>query len=168
MADDADVLRGLAKTDLILQLHGQLTGLLVPGPRLGQAPGVVFGRAEEIVGQHHRTFVARLLKELERLLVEAGSTVELLAIIGQAALMLEERSPRDTDVEQIMAKNILCLKPEQTVEEGMALMTDKRIRHLPVVNGDQVEGIISIGDLVKAIIAEQQFVIEQLEHYVTG
>jgi len=48
------------------------------------------------------------------------------------------------------------------------LMTDKRIRHLPVVNGDRVEGIISIGDLVKAIITDQQFVIEQLEHYVTS
>ena len=83
-------------------------------------------------------------------------------------VMLEERSPRETTVKQIMVKNILCVKPEQTVEEGMALMTDKRIRHLPVVNGDRVEGIISIGDLVKAIIAEQQFVIDQLEHYVTG
>jgi CBS domain-containing protein len=67
-----------------------------------------------------------------------------------------------------MTKNILCVEPELTVEEGMALMTDKRIRHLPVVDGDRVEGIISIGDLVKAIIADQQFVIEQLEHYVTS
>ena len=83
-------------------------------------------------------------------------------------VMLEGRSPRETDVKQIMTKNILCIEPEQTVEEGMALMTDKRIRHLPVVNGDRVEGIISIGDLVKAIIADQQFVIEQLEHYVTS
>jgi len=83
-------------------------------------------------------------------------------------VMLEGRSPRETDVKQIMTKNILCIEPEQTVEEGMALMTDKRIRHLPVVNGDRVEGIISIGDLVKAIIADQKFVIEQLEYYVTS
>ena len=83
-------------------------------------------------------------------------------------VMLEDRSPRETKAKQIMAKNILCVKPEQTVEEGMALMTDKRIRHLPVVDGERLEGIISIGDLVKAIIAEQQFVIEQLEHYVTS
>ncbi|MGB5472427.1 MAG: CBS domain-containing protein [Gammaproteobacteria bacterium] len=83
-------------------------------------------------------------------------------------VMLEDRSPRETEVKQLMAKNILCVKPEQTVEEGMALMTDKRIRHLPVVKGDRVEGIISIGDLVKAIIADQQFVIKQLEHYVTS
>ena len=83
-------------------------------------------------------------------------------------VMLADRSPHETDANQIMTKNILCVKQDQTVEEGMALMTDKRIRHLPVVNGDRVEGIISIGDLVKAIIAEQQFVIEQLEHYVTS
>jgi len=83
-------------------------------------------------------------------------------------VMLEDRPARETDVKQIMTKNVLCVKPEQTVEEGMALMTDKRIRHLPVVNGDRVEGIISIGDLVKAIITEQKFVIEQLEHYVTS
>jgi len=83
-------------------------------------------------------------------------------------VMLEDISPRETDVKQIMTKNILCIEPEQTVEEGMALMTDKKIRHLPVVIEDRVEGIISIGDLVKAIIADQQYVIEQLEHYVTS
>ena len=104
------------------------------------------------------------------LLVMEGD--RLVGLLGERdcawKVMLEDRSPRETDVKQIMTKNILCVEPEQTVEEGMALMTDKRIRHLPVVNGDRVEGIISIGDLVKAIIADQQFVIEQLEHYVTS
>lgn len=104
------------------------------------------------------------------LLVMEGD--RLVGLVGERdcawKVMLEDRSPRETDVKQIMTKNILCVEPEQTVEEGMALMTDKRIRHLPVVNGDRVEGIISIGDLVKAIIADQQFVIEQLEHYVTS
>jgi len=104
------------------------------------------------------------------LLVMEGD--RLVGLVGERdcawKVILEDRSPRETDVKQIMTKNILCVNPEQTVEEGMALMTDKRIRHLPVVNGDRVEGIISIGDLVKAIIADQQFVIEQLEHYVTS
>jgi CBS domain-containing protein len=104
------------------------------------------------------------------LLVMEGD--RLVGLVGERdcawKVILEDRSPRETDVKQIMTKNILCVEPEQTVEEGMALMTDKRIRHLPVVNGDRVEGIISIGDLVKAIIADQQFVIEQLEHYVTS
>jgi len=104
------------------------------------------------------------------LLVMEGD--RLVGLVGERDcawnVILEDRSPRETDVKQIMTKNILCVEPEQTVEEGMALMTDKRTRHLPVVNGDRVEGIISIGDLVKAIIADQQFVIEQLEHYVTS
>jgi len=104
------------------------------------------------------------------LLVMEGD--RLVGLVGERdcawKVILEDRSPRETDVKQIMTKNILCVNPEQTVEEGMAVITDKRIRHLPVVNGDRVEGIISIGDLVKAIITDQQFVIEQLEHYVTS
>jgi CBS domain-containing protein len=104
------------------------------------------------------------------LLVMEGD--RLVGLVGERdcvwKVMLEDRSPRETEVKQIMTKNILCVVPEQTVEEAMALMTDKRIRHLPVVDGDRVQGIISIGDLVKAIIADQQFVIEQLEHYITS
>lgn len=104
------------------------------------------------------------------LLVMEGD--RLVGLVGERdcawKVIMEDLSPRETDVKKIMAKNILCIQPEQTVEEGMALMTDKKIRHIPVVNGDRVEGIISIGDLVKAIIADQQFVIEQLEHYVTS
>ena len=104
------------------------------------------------------------------LLVMEGD--RLVGLVGERdcawKVILEDRSPRETHVKQIMTKNILCVDLEQTVEGGMALMTDKRIRHLPVVNGDRVEGIVSIGDLVKAIIADQQFVIEQLEHYVTS
>jgi CBS domain-containing protein len=104
------------------------------------------------------------------LLVMEGD--RLVGLVGERdclwKVMLEDRSPRETEVKQLMTKNILCVNPEQTVEEGMALMTDKRIRHLPVLKGDRVEGIISIGDLVKAIITDQQFVIEQLEHYVTS
>ena len=109
-------------------------------------------------------------KGVGALLVMEGD--RLVGLVGERdcawKVMLEDRSPRETAVKQIMMKNILCLNPEQSVEEGMALMTDKRTRHLPVVNGDRVEGIISIGDLVKAIIDDQQFVIEQLEHYVTS
>ncbi len=114
----------------------------------------------------------RLMAErgIGALLVMEGD--RLVGLIGERdcawKVLLEDRPPRETEVKQIMTKNILCVVPEQTVEQGMALMTDKRIRHLPVVNGDRVEGIISIGDLVKAIIADQQFVIEQLEHYINS
>ena len=117
--------------------------------------------------------------EAVRLMAERGvgallvmEDSRLVGLVGERdcawKVLLENRSPRETEVEQIMTTSILCVKPEQTVEEGMALMTDKRFRHLPVVIGDRVEGIVSIGDLVKAIIADQQFVIEQLEHYITS
>ena len=74
----------------------------------------------------------------------------------------------DTPVEQVMSTPVLCVRPDQTIHECMALMTDKRVRHLPVVTDSKVIGIVSIGDLVKAVISEQQFIIEQLEHYIAG
>jgi len=63
---------------------------------------------------------------------------------------------------------VLWVKPTQTVEECMALMTDKHVRHLPVLQDDRVIGVISIGDAVKEMLSEQQFIIEQLEHYIHG
>jgi len=83
-------------------------------------------------------------------------------------VILKGKSSIDTLVKDIMTKNVLCIKPEKTIEEAMALMTDKRVRHLPVVENSNVLGIISIGDLVKEIISEQKFIIEQLEHYING
>jgi CBS domain-containing protein len=73
-----------------------------------------------------------------------------------------------TKVRDVMTTSVMFVRPEQTSEECMALMTDNRLRHLPVVKGDKLIGLISIGDLVKDIISEQKFVIEQLEHYITG
>jgi CBS domain-containing protein len=69
-------------------------------------------------------------------------------------------------VREIMEPRVVCVQPEQTVEECMALMTDKRVRHLPVLEGQKVTGLVSIGDLVKSIISDQKFIIEQLEHYI--
>ena len=83
-------------------------------------------------------------------------------------IILRGRLSHATRVEEIMTPNVVCARPEQSIEESMAVMTDKRIRHLPVLEGDQVIGVVSIGDLVKAVIAEQQFMIDQLEHYITG
>lgn len=83
-------------------------------------------------------------------------------------LVCEGRSTTETTVDAIMSSHVLCVTPQQTVEECMALMTEKRVRHLPVVEDGRIAGIISIGDAVKAIIAEQQFIIEQLENYISG
>ena len=83
-------------------------------------------------------------------------------------VILKGRSSETTSVGAIMSTTLITAKPEQTVDECMALMTEKRIRHLPVVAGNRVIGVISIGDLVQAIISDQQEAIEQLENYISG
>jgi CBS domain-containing protein len=65
-----------------------------------------------------------------------------------------------------MTRRVVFVRPEQTVEECMALMTDKRIRHLPALEGEALIGVISIGDVVKELIAEKEFMIQQLENYI--
>jgi CBS domain-containing protein len=78
------------------------------------------------------------------------------------------KSSPNTKVKEIMSARVICVRPEQTVNECMAIMTDKKIRHLPVIEKNQVIGMVSIGDLVKHVISDQQFVIDQLEHYISG
>ena len=65
-----------------------------------------------------------------------------------------------------MTDEVVCVRPEQTIEDCMGLMTDKRIRHLPVFDSKNVVGVISIGDVVKEMLSEQEFVIKQLESYI--
>ena len=83
-------------------------------------------------------------------------------------VILKGRSSQNTSVKEIMTTQVLYVQPEQDIEDCMALMTEKRTRHLPVLNEGKLIGLISIGDVVKSIIDEQQFTIEQLEHYITG
>lgn len=83
-------------------------------------------------------------------------------------VFLEGRSSPKTKVGEVMSTRVVCAVPEQTVEECMAVMTDKAVRHLPVLQENRIVGIISIGDLVKSKIADQKFVIEQLERYISS
>lgn len=83
-------------------------------------------------------------------------------------VILQGKSSRETKVHEIMTKQVICVHLDQSIEESMALMTDKHIRHLPVLDNDELVGVISIGDVVKEIIAEQEFVINQLENYISG
>ena len=82
--------------------------------------------------------------------------------------ILDGITSRDTPVSKIMVSRIICIKSTSHIDEAMALMSDKRIRHLPVVEDEKLLGIVSIGDLVTATIEEQKFTIEQLTHYING
>jgi len=83
-------------------------------------------------------------------------------------VILKGKSSRETPVREIMSYPVICARPELTVEETMALMTDKRVRHLPVVVEERVVGVISIGDVVRGVIDDKEFHIQQLTSYITG
>ena len=114
-----------------------------------------------------------------KLMAEKGVGALVVLQAGQVAGIFSERdyarkvslqgkSDRSTSVGEIMTAKVIYVRPEQTIEDCMALMTDKRIRHLPVMDNDQLMGVISIGDVVKEVISHQEFIIAQLEHYITG
>lgn len=109
-------------------------------------------------------------KNIASLLVLEGE--KIVGIITERdyarKIVLLGRSSKDTPVRDIMSSPVMYVRPDQTNEECMALMTDNRLRHLPVVDQGKLLGLISIGDLVKDIISEQKFIIERLEHYITG
>jgi CBS domain-containing protein len=103
------------------------------------------------------------------LVLESG---KLTGIISERdctrRVILNGRALKDTQVREIMTSDVIYVRPDQTVEECMALVTAKRVRHLPVLAEDQLIGVVSIGDLVKDTISEQEFMIQQLEHYIKG
>ncbi len=81
---------------------------------------------------------------------------------------LQGRKSRDTPVAEIMTTRVACVGPDQTVQECMTIMTEMRVRHLPVMEGETLTGLVSIGDLVKVIIEEQEALIEHLVRYING
>ncbi len=83
-------------------------------------------------------------------------------------VVLKGRTSHDTKVKDIMSTKVQFVTPEQTVEECMALMTDRKFRHFPVLNDQHLVGIVSIGDLVKSIISRQKIELDHLHHYITG
>jgi len=109
-------------------------------------------------------------KGVGALLVMEGR--QLVGIISERdyarKVILQGRSSKDTPVREIMTDNVVYARPEQTVDEGMALMTTKRFRHLPVLDDGELVGIVSLGDLVKETLSEKEFLIEKLENYIRG
>ncbi len=83
-------------------------------------------------------------------------------------VVLKGKSSRDIRVSEIMTDKVVYIRPDQTSEESLALMTNKKVRHLPVLEDRRLVGLISIGDVVKAVISDREFTIAQLENYITG
>lgn len=83
-------------------------------------------------------------------------------------VVLVGRSSKDSPIRDVMTSHVVCVAPSRSIDDCMALMTDKRVRHLPVINHKRVVGLISIGDLVKATIADHEFTISQLQNYIAG
>jgi CBS domain-containing protein len=83
-------------------------------------------------------------------------------------VILQDKSSKDTLVREIMTERVIYVKPDQKIEDCMALMTKKHIRHLPVLDGDRLVGMISIGDVVKTLISEKEFLIDQLTRYISS
>ena len=123
------------------------------------------------IGPETRVFDALKLmadKDIGALLVVDDE--KLVGILSERdyarKVILQGKSSHDTPAKEIMTERVICVQPQNTVEECMALMSDKHIRHLPVIEHDKLIGILSIGDLVKETISEQQLVIKQLETYI--
>lgn len=123
-------------------------------------PGASVYHALEMMSDHH--IGALMVTENERLIgvVSERDYARKIALKG--------KSSRDTTVRDIMTENVFCVTPRARIEECMAVMTDKSVRHLPVLDGEKLDGVISIGDVVKATITHQEFIIEQLEHFISG
>jgi len=123
------------------------------------------------IAPHARVFDALKLmadKNIGALVVLDGG--RLAGIITERdyarKVILHGKSSQEIPVGEIMSEKVLTVQPSQTVEDCMALMTDERVRHLPVVEGDRLVGLLSIGDLVKEVIADQEQTIKQLESYI--
>lgn len=103
------------------------------------------------------------------IVMEDGQVVGIFSERDYARkIILAGKSSRETPVRDIMTDRVIYARPDLTLEQCLALMTDKRIRHLPVMRDDDLIGVVSIGDLVKGIIDDQRFLISQLESYVSG
>ncbi|MGN6649776.1 CBS domain-containing protein [Trinickia sp.] len=118
--------------------------------------------AVKMMAEHH----------IGALIVTEGPEGKIAGIITERdyarKIVLLDRSSKSTRVGEIMTRQVLHVRMSDTTEDCMALMTEHRMRHLPVIDDGRLVGMVSIGDLVKAIISEQEFTIQQLEHYISG
>jgi CBS domain-containing protein len=136
---------------------------------------ILFSKGSDVWGVTPETLVIDALRLLAEKNVGAVLVLRGEALVGifserdyARKVILRGKSSTDTPVGDVMTSRVVYVRPDQTTEECMALMTDKHVRHLPVIEEGRVWGVISIGDVVKAIVADQRFTIQQLENYITG
>jgi CBS domain-containing protein len=103
------------------------------------------------------------------LVIDEGRLVGIVSERDYARkIALKGKSSKDTLVKEIMTEKVVYIRPDESIEECMALMTEKHFRHLPVIDNGTLIGVISIGDVVRTVISEQKFIIAQLENYISG
>ena len=136
---------------------------------------ILQSKGPEIWSVEPKTPVMTALKLMDEknigalVVARAGSVLGILSERDYARkLVLKGRSSSDATVQDLMTSSVITVTPDQSMDQCMDLMTSKRIRHLPVVENDKLIGLISIGDVVKAVISEKEFLIKQLENYISG
>jgi len=136
---------------------------------------ILDGKGHEVWSIHPDESVYRALQLMSEHQVGALLVTEDDRLVGVMSerdyarkIILKGRASRDTTVRDIMTTDVYGITPRARIEECMQLMTEKKLRHLPVVDGERLDGVISIGDVVKATITHQEFIIEQLEHFIAG
>lgn len=129
------------------------------------------GRQVHSIQAHQSVYEA--IAEMDALNVGALIVLDGQSVVGIVTerdylrkVMLKGRSSKDTRVAAIMSRDLVTISPQETVQDAMALMTEHRCRHLPVFVDGELEGVVSIGDLLKALVSEQEFVIQMLEDYI--
>lgn len=141
-----------------MQTVRQLLNEKAPHAVISVSPDSTVYQALQVMAEHEIGAV---------LVMERGEVIGILSERDYARrIVLQGRTSVTTPVREIMTQRVVYVQPEHSVDECMALMTERHIRHLPVLEDGLVIGLISIGDLVRATIAEQQFVIDQLLHYI--
>ena len=142
---------------------------------MGKVRNILESKSKQIFSITPDTIVYRALEIMHDKNVSSLVVTENEKLVGifterdyARKVILQGRASKETKISEIMTGDLITVTPESSIEVCMRLMTDKHIRHLPVVETGKLLGIISIGDVVKYIIEEQKFIIENLEQYITG
>jgi CBS domain-containing protein len=142
---------------------------------MGKVCNILQTKSNNIISITPETVVFEALEIMVKNNVSALLVMDDQSLIGifterdyARKVVLKGKTSKATLIAEIMTEDPITITPDHSVEDCMRVMTNRFIRHLPVVEGGKVVGIVSIGDLVKFIIEEQKFIIENLEHYITG